>query len=260
MKPVADVAPAVDPDWDSHWQHFDLATQRNPAELMRFRLVSRFLGVSDLPARVVDIGSGQGELVSILCKRYPRAAVLGLELSATGVSLGQARAPSARFLQWDLLSDRPPPAEWTRWATRAVCSEVLEHVDEPARLLQNTRPFLAPGCRLVVTVPGGPRSAFDLHIGHRRHYDRHTLARLLTEAGFERVVTFGAGFPFFNLYRLAVVARGSRLIEDVAVREEGESLSPAARITMGAFDRLFRLNLVGSPWGWQIVGVARMPR
>jgi glycosyltransferase involved in cell wall biosynthesis len=44
-------------------------------------------------------------------------------------------------------------------------------VDEPARLLRNARTFLAPGCHLVVTVPGGPRSASDLRIGHRRHYD-----------------------------------------------------------------------------------------
>ncbi len=250
----------ADSDWDSLWQRFDQAAQRNPAELMRFRLALHFLGLSDRPARVVDVGSGQGELVSMMSQRHPRAEVLGVELSATGVRLGQARAPSARFLQWDLLTDQAAPAEWWRWATDAVCSEVLEHVDEPARLLRNARSFMAPGCRLVVTVPGGPRSAFDLHIGHRRHYDPPALAELLTEAGFERVVTFGAGFPFFNLYRLAVVARGRRLVEDVAVQDEGGSLSRTARLTMRAFDLLFRLNLMATPWGWQIVGAARLPR
>lgn len=250
----------ADSDWDILWQRFDQAAQRNPAELMRFRLGLRFLGPLDRLARVVDVGSGQGEMVSLISRRHPRAEVLGVELSATGVRLGQARAPSARFLQWDLLADEPAPAEWTRWATDAVCSEVLEHVDEPVRLLRNARTFMAPGCRLVVTVPGGPRSAFDLHIGHRRHYDPRALAELLTEAGFERVVTFGAGFPFFNLYRLAVVARGGRLVEDVAVQNEGGSLSRAARLTMRGFDLLFRFNLTATPWGWQIVGTARVPR
>ncbi len=250
----------VDSDWDSLWQRFDQATQRNPAELMRFRLGLRRLGLGDRPARVVDVGSGQGELVSMISRRHPHAEVLGVELSATGVRLGQARAPSARFLQWDLLADQPPPAEWSGWATDAVCSEVLEHVDEPARLLRNAQRFMAPGCRLVVTVPGGPRSAFDLHIGHRRHYDPRALADLLAEAGFERVVTFGAGFPFFNLYRVAVVARGRRLVKDVAVQDEGGSLSRTARLTMRAFDLLFRLNLTATPWGWQIVGTARAPK
>jgi SAM-dependent methyltransferase len=195
----------------------------------------------------------------MICQRHPRVTVLGVELSATGVRFGQARAPSARFLQWDLLVDKPAPAEWSGWATDAVCSEVLEHVDEPARLLRNARRFMAPGCRLLVTVPGGPRSAFDLHIGHRRHYDPHALAELLTEAGFERVVTFGAGFPFFNLYRLTVVALGKRLMEDVAVQDDG-SLSRPARLAMRVFDVLFRLNLMATPWGWQVVGMARVPR
>jgi len=250
----------VDTDWESVWQRFSWASRRNPAELMRFRLALHFLGLSDRPARVVDVGSGQGELVSLISRRHPRAEVLGVELSATGVRLGQAGTPSARFLQWDLLADRPAPAAWSEWATDAVCSEVLEHVDEPASLLRNARSFMAPGCRLVVTVPGGPRSAFDLHIGHRRHYHPRALAELLADAGFERVVTFGAGFPFFNLYRLVVVARGRRLVEDVALEDEGGSLSRAARLTMRAFDLLFRLNLVATPWGWQIVGTARVPR
>ena len=70
----------------------------------------------------------------------------------------------------DLLRDPAPDAEWAGWATHAVCSEVLEHVDEPVVLLRNARSWLAPGCRLVVTVPGGPMSAFDRHIGHRRHF------------------------------------------------------------------------------------------
>jgi SAM-dependent methyltransferase len=252
--------PTVDPDWDNHWRDYDEATQRNPAERMRFRLVLRFLRLSNRPARVVDIGSGQGQLVSIISQRHARSKVLGVELSETGVSLGQRRSPAAHFLQWDLLADEPAPSEWSGWATDAVCSEVLEHVDEPERLLRNAREFMSPGCRLVVTVPGGPRSAFDLHIGHRRHYDPRALADLLSRSGFEDVVTFGAGFPFFNLYRLVVVARGRRLVQDIAIQDEGGSLSRAARLTMSAFDLLFRLNLMGTPWGWQIVGTARLPR
>jgi hypothetical protein len=70
------------------------------------------------------------------------------------------------------------------------------------------------------------------------------------------VVTFGAGFPFFNLYRLVVVARGRRLIDDVTLEEAGGATSSTARLAMTAFDRLFRFNLTRSPWGWQIVGLA----
>ena len=96
-----------------------------------------------------------------------------------------------------------PPAslnEFTNWATHAVCSEVLEHVDDPVAFLKRARDYLAPGARLIVTVPGGPMSAFDRHIGHRQHFDRLKIRSMLEQAGYSVERTYLAGFPFFNLY------------------------------------------------------------
>ena len=122
-------------------------------------------------------------------------------------------------------------AEFRGWATHAVCSEVLEHLDDPEAMLANVRPFLAPGCKLVITVPAGPRSAFDKHIGHRAHFTTTRLERTLRAAGLDVVDLRGAGFPFFNLYRLAVVLRGKKLIEDGA--DHGQANLPlAARATI----------------------------
>ncbi|MGA2283480.1 MAG: hypothetical protein ABSH07_07355 [Candidatus Dormibacteria bacterium] len=59
---------------------------------------------------------------------------------------------------------------------------------------------------------------------------------------------------------LAVVARGRRLVDDVTIQEESGSLSGTARLAMEAFSLLFRLNLTGTPLGWQMVGVARLPQ
>src|SRR3546814_18015665 len=86
---------------------------------------------------------------------------------------------------------------------------------------------MAPGCRLVVTVPGGPMSAFDRHIGHRRHFTPPALAALLTDAGLAVERTDGAGFPFFNLYRLGVIARGHRLVADLTGGQGDAPLAPA---------------------------------
>ncbi|TMB86614.1 MAG: class I SAM-dependent methyltransferase, partial [Chloroflexi bacterium] len=164
--------------------------------------------------------------------------MLGAEYSASGVTISREKLPSATFLQRDLLVDEPPPAEYASWANRAVCSEVLEHVDDPLRLLRNAFRFCAPGCRLVVTVPGGPMSAFDHYIGHRKHYTTGSLRRLLEEAGLliDRVAAMG--FPVFNLYRLAVIARGDRLIQEIASGGTRRVSAPA-RLAMGTFRGLF---------------------
>ncbi len=137
----------------------------------------------------------------------------------------------------------------------AVCSEVLEHVDQPEVLLRNAADYLAPGCRLVVTVPGGPRSAFDRHIGHRRHFTARRLRRLLEESGFEDVTVRRAGFPFFDLYRLLVIARGKRLIADVeqSKADWGGHVGNSSSVLQSTF----RYNLDSSPFGWQLLAVAR---
>jgi hypothetical protein len=64
-----------------------------------------------------------------------------------------------------------------------------------------------------------------------------------------------AGFPFFNVYRAVVRARGEALIEDVSA-EHADPSGPA-RLAMAAFRALFRLNLTRSPWGLQLVALAR---
>lgn len=246
-------------DWDQHWADFGTAASGNPAQLLRRRLVRRLLHVRP-PARVLDVGCGQGDLVAELRRDHPAGVELaGIDYSHSGVRMAARKVPAATFVCRDLT--RPgDAADLAGWATHAVCSEVLEHVDDPRTLLENTRAYLAPGCRLVVTVPGGPRSAFDRHIGHRRHFSPDALGVLLTAAGYRVERTMGAGFPFFNLYRLAVIARGRRLIDDVGSPGEGAgaAVSLPARAAMAAFGALFHLNLPVGRFGWQVVGVASL--
>ena len=140
---------------------------------------------------------------------------VGFELSEVGVGISRAKVPTATFHQVDLFA---PPAEVSCLENQAdvvVCSEVIEHVDDPVGFCHRIRSYLKPGGQLLVTVPGGPMSAFDHFIGHRRHYDRTSIARVLDAAGFKVEAVKLAGFPFFNLYRLVIILLGKRLISNV---------------------------------------------
>jgi SAM-dependent methyltransferase len=217
--------------------------------------------VSRLPAerglRVLDIGSGQGDLAADLVAARPDLDVAGVELSAVGVRLAAEKVPSGRFRQVDLLHDAELPDELRGWARVAICAEVLEHLDDPARFLQRARELMAPGCRVIITVPAGPRSAYDRHIGHRRHYDVADLTALLRAAGLRVEHVRAAGFPFFNVYKGLVILRGERLIQDADFGDRGESLP--VRAVSAAFRVLFRLNASKTPWGWQLVALATAP-
>ncbi len=245
-------------DWDQHWDDFAEVAEQNPAQDFRRRLVHEHLGPISRGAHLVDLGSGQGDLVEELARLHPDAEVLGIEYSQTGVDIGARKAPRAAFLQRDLTDPAPAPPPFVGWATHATCAEVLEHVDDPVALLRNAMVYCAPGCRLVVTVPGGPRSAFDVHIGHRRHYDAASLRQVLLDAGLRVETVEAVGFPFFNLYRLVVVARGRKLAEDVSVLHGG-SVSRLAAAVMRIFHGLLSLPLRGRRWGWQMVAVAVWP-
>jgi SAM-dependent methyltransferase len=255
------VAPA-DPaaqrdDWDRHWIEYADAAEHNPAQRYRRRLVFDLLALGSEPTRVLDVGSGQGDFAAELQRRHPEAELFGLEVSESGIEIAKRKAPRAAFVQRDLTKEGDPDPGHARWASHAVCSEVLEHVDRPGDLIANAAAYMAPGCRLVVTVPGGPMSAFDRHIGHRRHFSPAALRNLLHDAGFEVDMAGGAGFPFFNLYRLVVIMRGRRLVDDVTA--EGGSESRLANAVMSVFRALFRLNLPIKRWGWQTVALARRP-
>jgi SAM-dependent methyltransferase len=246
-------------DWETHWERYGAAARYSPANSYRYRLISNIL--SETPsARVLDVGSGQGELSIQLKKALPNAQIKGIEYSQSGVSRAVAAAKEAglaiAFSQRDLLKAESIDPEDSHWADVAVCSEVLEHVDEPGVLLANAREYLAPGCRLIITVPGGPRTAFERHIGHRRHYTERALRDLLEESGLVVEEVYRAGFPFFNLYKLIVLLRGKALIADVDRAGEG-STSRLAELILAFFDFAARFNLRSSPFGWQLLAIAR---
>ena len=243
-------------DWDQHWADYGACAAINPAQHYRHELIVHLLAREGSAQRVLDIGSGTGDLSAAVHAALPSAEILGLELSKAGVEIARRKVPGATFEERDLMVAEPPKAKYRGWATKAVCSEVLEHLDEPEALLRNAMPYLAPGCVLLVTVPGGPMSDFDRHIGHREHYSPSELRRLLERVGFEVERVTGAGFPFFNLYRLVVILRGRRLVAEAA---RGET-SLLARLVMAVFGSLFRLNLDASPFGWQTVASARLPK
>ncbi len=250
-------------NWDRYWSSTGAAVSGNPATKWRARLIADHLGAIPAGELVLDVGCGQGELTLLLATSFPRAEIWGVDSSEEAVrraaEAARARGLAAHFARLDLVTGEAAPLGggeevlWDRRASHVVCSEVLEHLDEPEIAVRRLAEHTAPGGCLVVTVPAGPRSAFDRYIGHRRHFTPSRLRRLLESNGFEAVRIDRAGFPFFNLYRLVVIARGRRLVADT---EEPSFGSGLAGVVLHTFDRAFRYNLRSAPFGWQLVATA----
>jgi 2-polyprenyl-3-methyl-5-hydroxy-6-metoxy-1,4-benzoquinol methylase len=245
-------------DWDKHWTDMHTAAGLNPAQDYRRRLLLAELrgwfARSADSIRLLDVGCGTGDFALAFQKAFSKGQYLGVDVSRIGIEICRAKVRGARFETVDLMQPSTVAAADLGWANAVICSEVLEHVDEPETILANLKPYLARNAVVLITVPGGPMSAFDRHIGHRRHFTNRELKSLLELAGFQVHAVWGAGFPFINLYRRVVIARGQKLVDDAS--KPNTPMSPLARLVMAAFGVLFRFNLSHSKGGWQRLAVA----
>ncbi len=244
-------------NWESHWSEYADSASINPAQDYRRKLILRELSKDNSGSTnsgyLVDIGSGQGDMLRSLTHAMPHTKLLGLELSASGIAAAKTKVPEAVFVQRDLLVSAPIVEQFAKVGAWAVCSEVLEHVDDPVALLRHASDYLADGALLVVTVPGGPRSAFDRHIGHRQHFNKKRLTQVLEEAGCSAIEVRAVGFPVFNLYKVMTIVAGKRLITSAA-----EPQTATTGLVSKLFGLLFKLPMHRSKFGWQLLATARV--
>ena len=243
-------------DWDAHWSHKGGSARWNPAQRWRRTLISRHLSRFPKVKRVVDVGCGQGELLASLAGTKPGVQLFGVDGSAEGVQNARLAAPSAEIVEADLLTGAGVPNALLGTMDVAICSEVLEHVDEPVEVLKWAGKLTRSGGFLIVTVPGGPRTAYDRYIGHRPHFSPTRMVGISNAAQLEVVSCVGAGFPFFNMYKLGILAAGHRLVDDVGT---GQGLdSSGERISRFIF-RLLMMSSRHGKLGWQTLAILRKP-
>jgi SAM-dependent methyltransferase len=170
--------------------------------------------------RLVDIGCGDGMLLSLARQRFP--AVYGLDLASVVVHRARATCLSqlgylqgVTLLQADA-NRRFPFGDGTVDAVAAVA--VLEHIFDPYHLVTEVNRILRPGGQFVVEVPNiawlprrwelllgrlpvtGDEDGWDG--GHLHYFTFHALEQLLRDHGFviERAESTGVFAPIRNVW------------------------------------------------------------
>jgi SAM-dependent methyltransferase len=184
---------------------------------------------------VLDVGCGNGYLSKLLVDR-------GFE--ATGIERRGGYTESfprdVRLIEADLEGGLPPLHERFDYI---LCADILEHVREPALLLRQLRPLLAPGGFLIASLPNSGNVWFRVNIllgrfpqddkglfdrTHLHFYMWKGWVDLLAGEGFRPVEVHPTAIP------VSLVAPAS--IRDSAVVQAAESVSYGmARIWMKLF-------------------------
>jgi SAM-dependent methyltransferase len=146
-----------------------------------------------LPARVLDLGCGEGSTTAYLAAELKPAEVLGIDRSEAGIQCARERYSGAnlRFARQD---DTAALAAGS--FDLVTCFEVLEHVEDWRGM---TREMGRLSARyLMVSFPAGRMRPFERNVGHLRNFRRGQFERFAASIGFEPVAVFYAGFPFYS--------------------------------------------------------------
>jgi SAM-dependent methyltransferase len=126
---------------------------------------------------LLDVGCGDGRLLSILAGKFPDARLVGLDYSKRAIGLARAMVPQCRFVAGDVTSS----GLFNEKFDCAACIETIEHIDP--RLLPDfvsgIRQHLKAGATLVVTVPS---ANVPVQKKHYQHFTPQSLAATLEEA------------------------------------------------------------------------------
>jgi SAM-dependent methyltransferase len=164
----------------------------------------------------LEVGCAQGYWVNLYLRQRVRR-VVGLDIDPEDV--GRARAYAARHPEAGVAPEfvigsaesLPLPAGAF---SLVYCMDVLEHVEAPPRAAAEVRRILAPGGRLVVTVPGHWLLNFlDPHYPEHRHYQPAQIIDLFP--GLDVCAIHRTGLlwsAFWGTYVRFVLARATRLI------------------------------------------------
>ena len=189
-------------------------------------------------ARILEIGCGTGHNFEML-GRFGRVDAIEID--------DGARALASRRLGREVGTAPLPELTGVPDGTYHLIAllDVLEHIEEDEASLASIKRKLAPGGRILLTVPANQWmwSAHDAAHHHHRRYSRGGLARVIEAAGLKphRISHFNT-----LLFPLAAAAR---IVGKLTGKKEGDDKMPSAPVN----------SLLGTVFGWERHLVGRIP-
>jgi len=120
--------------------------------------------VEELPldlngTNIADVGVGPAIALNVLLKDFSPASVNGFDFSNTALDYASNLMKQAVFECHNIYEPLPRSYDFV------LCSEVLEHLENPELAYKNLQKAVSPGGSLLITVPNGrlDRSAYHIN-------------------------------------------------------------------------------------------------
>ncbi len=234
---------AAGTDYDALWRGaWKEAAAFGPGFRSRYATLLRLMGAFGAAGRFIEFGAGRGSFLPLVAERFPWLELSAHEDSAAALEVlrGLERLHSVHS---GLLDES---LDLGRAFDVAVCSEVLEHIEDDGAALDALIRHLRPGGRLYLSVPLRPDlwTRVDQEVGHQRRYERGRLAAMCRDRGLEVLADRATGFPLYNTYYRVLGTKSPAQTASTA------NHGLRGRLLAGALGRAFSMEtLVSTPWG-----------
>ncbi len=214
----------------------------------RRRLVRRQLTRLALPSDTpsLDIGTSTGVDLRLM-RDLGMSELTGVDVSELATRFCKEER-LARIVQADC---RHLPFE-TGAFKLALAADVLEHVEHDQKAVVEFNRILAPGGRILVTVPAF-KSLWGLEDEVAQHYRRYRLGqlrKLFADAGFSIETSF-----YFNYLLFLPIWLARRIIRAVGMKLESET-QLNTRLLNHALKAVFMIDIATAPWIKPPLGVS----
>ena len=145
---------------------------------------------------VLDVGCGEGGMLLFCARRGAR--VIGVDIQVETVEAVRARLSAEGFADACFHvapAERLPLEDGS--VTRVICTEVLEHVDDPQVVLAELLRVGAPGARYLLTVPDALTETLMQHVAPAEYFERPNHIRIVSREEFPAMVS-AAGFEILR--------------------------------------------------------------
>lgn len=183
--------------WQASSAQVDFETYFNSARPGLFALLD-----THVPHRVLEIGCGAAANLALLKQMHPDCHTTGIEVDVSAAERARRSGAADVVMVGDVRD--PATIDFPRGQfDLLVLSHVLEHLEDPAQVLQRALGWLADGGRVLVALPNlrhysvvvdlGVRGDFRysrdgiLDRTHLRFFTRRSAIRFLQEQGLEIV-------------------------------------------------------------------------
>lgn len=135
-----------------------------------------------LKGLVLDVGCGIGDYLEF------RKNTIGVDINPFLVEICKNKKLNSKLMQGDIL-----PFQANKF-DGVILDNVLEHIENPEKIILEIRRVLKNSHFLVVGVPG--ISGYKVDDDHKVFYTKECLIKLFKPYGFKEITTFGAPLNF----------------------------------------------------------------